>query len=160
MVQVLNDHNYPNIYHRHSMEFQVSPEETDDMGFRTTAVTRHYLTNDMIGVLRANVVKVQFGIILEQMRTFVYDKLGRPRHMPGRHDDMMFGLGLAIHGDLNLPKDFSKGFPAYTDEDSLDTGGGGSRFFEKPAKTIDDLAYAGCYDDFDEEEDDGWSFTD
>jgi len=160
VVQVLKDSGYPNIYHRQSKEFSESPEDSDDLGFRTTAVTRHYLTNDMIGVLRSDAVLVQFSEILEQMKVFIYDKLGRPRHMAGRHDDLMFGLALAIHGDLNLPKNnlINDGLPMFTDGDSL--SGGGGILPSRPVRSDDDLAYINAYDDIDEyEEDDGWYFT-
>ncbi len=161
VVQVLADAGYPNLYHRQVKEFSYNPEDGEDIGFRTTAVTRHYLVNDMISCLRGDMVLVQFSDIVDQMEVFAYDKLGRPRHMAGRHDDLMFGLSLAIQGDLQCPKlnliSGRNSYPEFTGE-----SGGYSGFFPSPQeRTLDSLAVSGAYDDLDDEDygDDAWYFT-
>lgn len=151
VVQVLSDAGYQNIYHRRNKEFQYVSEDTDDLGYRTTNITRHYLINDMISVLRSNAVICQFSEIIAQMMTFIYDKTGKPIHMPAKHDDLMFGLSLAIQGDLYCPKNISDEIPVYTGVD------GDPR---KPARTINDLAFMGAIDNFNEEdEEESWGFT-
>lgn len=152
VLEVLNEFQYPYVYHRRNKEFQIVPQETEDMGFRTTPVTRHYLVNDMIGVIRSEAVLVQFQEILDQMKVFIYNKKGKPVHMSGRHDDLMFGLALAIQGDLVCPKSYGKELPEYTDEGNEIKGGqmdGG----------LDSLARIGAYDTLDEDEEEDLLFT-
>jgi hypothetical protein len=147
VLEVLNEFHYPYIYHRRNKEFQIVQQETDDLGFRTTPVTRHYLVNDMIGVIRSEAVLVQFQDIIDQMKVFIYDKKGKPVHMSGRHDDLMFGLALAIQGDLVCPKNMGSELPAYTDEGNEIRGG-------RMDIGLDSLARIGAVDNLDEDDDD------
>ena len=97
---------------------------------------------------------IQFQEILDEMRTFCYDKNGKPIHAPGRHDDLIFALALALQADLACPKNLSNVIPEFTGDD-IDFG--------RPERTLNDLAYVDVIDDFDEDfdedEEDGWYFT-
>ena len=151
-LKTLVDAGYPNLYKQKTKETQDSPEDTDELGFRTTPVTRPYLINDLISHMQTNGIIVQFQDILDQMKTFIWDKDGKPRHMPGKHDDDIFGLALALQADLSCPKEISAGLiPERTGDYEP-----GERHKEK---TIADLAKVGAVDDIDlddYDEDDYW----
>lgn len=151
-LKVLVDAGYPNLYRQKTKETQDSPEETDDLGFRTTPITRHYLINDLISHFRAQGVIVQFQDILDQMRTFIWGKDGKPQHMPGKHDDDLFGLALALEADLSCPKDIPAGYiPDRTGDYDPE-----EKYREK---NLNDLAKVGAMDDIeddDEFDDDYW----
>jgi len=81
------------------------------------------------------------------MLTFRYDKTGKPIHAPGKHDDLLFGLFLAIQGDLYCPRSVPMiAVPATT-------GGYGSERYN-PHQTDMDLARIGAIDN--QDEDDYW----
>lgn len=150
VLQILKDYKYQNIYNQERKQRQYVSEATDELGWRTTSITRQWLVNDLRAAFRSNKLIVQFEQILDEMRTFCYDKNGKPIHMPGRHDDLIFALGLALQADLSCPKNLSLEIPEYTGEE--ETG--------RPERTVNDLATVGAYDDFDEDDDDeGVYFT-
>lgn len=152
-MQVLVDAGYPNIYSRQTKQTQYTPEDSPELGYRTTTVTRHWLVNDLISALRADGIICQFQVILDQIRTFIYDKTGKPIHMPGKHDDLIFGLGLALQGDLHCPRNLSLEIPEYTGEETVSG---------RPEPSDYDLCTSGAYDDKDaedEDDDDGWYET-
>jgi hypothetical protein len=145
-LRVLLDAGYPNLYSQKKRELQDSPEDTEDFGIRITPITRHYVINDLISHTRSDGIIVQFKDILDQMRTFIWDKDGKPRHMPGKHDDDIFALALALQADLSCPKNISlDDIPEHTGDDD-DYG-------RRKSKTVYDLARIGVVDDFDEEDD-------
>ncbi len=140
-LQVLVDAGYQNIYRKRSRETQGLPVETEELGYRVTPVTRQWLINDLISALRADSIILQFRIFLDQMQTFQYDKTGKPIHMPGKHDDLIFGLGHALQADLHCPKETAYSLPERTGDNE-----------PRHQRTINDLAYAGAVDNFDEDE--------
>lgn len=143
-LQVLVDAGYAHIFQQRRKEMQWTPEDTEDLGFRTTTVSRHYLINDLVTVMRANGIRVQFQHIYDEMRTFEYGKDGKPRHMAGKHDDLIIGLALVNQADLHCPRDTGIALPEMTGEDYGP---------EKPNKSIEDLARVGAVDDFDDDDD-------
>lgn len=145
-LKVLVDAGYPNLYKQKRHETQDSPEDTEDLGFRTTPITRHYLINDLISHFRADGIIVQSQDILDQMQTFIWDKDGKPRHMPGKHDDDLFGLAIALETDLSCPKPVPIG--AIPER----TGDWEPEGRHKP-KSIGDLAMIGAVDDIEDDDD-------
>lgn len=149
VLQVLRDAGYENIYGRQTRQTHYTAEESDELGWRTTAVTRGWLVNDLRSALRANSIILQFAEILDEMRTFRYDKTGKPIHASGRHDDLIFALGLAVQGDLHCPRNISLDVALHTGD-----------YERHDRRTIADLATVGVLDDFDEaDEDDDWEHT-
>ncbi|MBE3036881.1 MAG: hypothetical protein IMZ70_07375 [Candidatus Atribacteria bacterium] len=151
-LKVLIEAGYPNLYSQKKRELQDSPEDTEDFGFRTTPITRHYLVNDLISHMRSDGIIVQFQDLLDQMRTFIWDKDGKPRHMPGKHDDDLFALALALQADLSCPKNTSM------DDIPVRTGDGDDDYSRHKNKTLSDLARIGAVDDIDEDDEDGDDF--
>ena len=95
-------------------------------------------------------MRIQFQPILDEMETFIYDKVGKPIHMQGKHDDLIFALGMTIQGDRDCPKHYDMELPERTGDMELPR-----------AKTDLDLAVVGAVDDFDDDDfdEDEWYFT-
>lgn len=103
VLNYLKENNYPSIYQRQKGTESAVTEDSDLLGWRTTVVTRPYLVNNMIGVMRDGDVQLGFKEITDEMKTFVWDKNGKPIHMAGRHDDLLFGCMIAIQVHLEMP---------------------------------------------------------
>jgi hypothetical protein len=103
LLQYLKEKEYPSIYQRQKGLESDNTEDSDLLGWRTTTVTRPYLVNNMIGVMRDGDVQFGFQEIIDEMKTFIYDKNGKPIHMAGRHDDLLFGCMIAIQIHLEMP---------------------------------------------------------
>ena len=41
--------------------------------------------------------------ILDEMDTFIYDKMGKPIHNIGKHDDLLFGAMIALQAHVRCP---------------------------------------------------------
>ena len=64
----------------------------------------------------------------------------------------MFGLALAIQGDLVCPKSYGKELPEYTDDGNEIRGG-------QMDEGLDSLARIGAFDTLDEDEEEDLMFT-
>ena len=104
ILEVLRAAGYSYIFQRRGGDETWDPEDLDALGYRTTPATRHMLVNETIPYLRGKTILCQFQAIIDEMRTFIYDKTGKPIHMPGEHDDLLFGLFLAVMGDIYCPR--------------------------------------------------------
>lgn len=145
-LKILVDSGYPNLYRQKKHETQDSPEETEELGIRVTPVTRHYLINNLISHARAEGFIVQFQDIYNQMQTFIWDKDGKPRHMPGKKDDDIFALAHALETDLSCPRKVPAGVLPERTGDWEPEG-------RYKKNTVEDLAYIGAIDDFEDDED-------
>jgi len=122
VLNYLKDNTYPSIYQRQKGTESDNTTDSDLLGWRTTVVTRPYLVNNMIGVMRDGDVIFGFKEIINEMRTFVYDKNGKPGHMSGRHDDLLFGCMIAIQQHLEMPYNPTPYAYSSTDSDNYDIG--------------------------------------
>ncbi len=136
---------YRNIYSRQRHEDRGDPEDSDILGFRTDMTTRRWLVEDFRTACYEKAINICFQSIYEEMETFVNDKTGKPGHMPGRHDDVLFAAFLALQGHLRCPKTLN--------------------YCETPELELDkhiSLSYSGAIDtddDLDEEDDLWWNYT-
>ena len=132
-LQVFKNAGYQYIYNRVIHEERLDEDISEELGWRTTTVTRKWLVDGFIAALRDNSVKVNFPWIVEEMETFIRDKTGKPIHMPGKHDDVLFGAMIAMQVHLKVP--FNSGeYPYETTGD-----------FDKPEPDYD-LARIGAID--------------
>ena len=99
------DRGYPHLYRRETHDLQDSTIETDDYGWRTTTVTRPWLVDGLLGVIRDGGFECYSKDILGEMQTFTRDKTGKPIHLSGEHDDLLFGLMIAIQVHVRCPLD-------------------------------------------------------
>jgi hypothetical protein len=105
LLNILKEVGYPNIYNRQVHDEQITTEDSENLGWRTTGITRKWVVDGIISVLRDNAIRINFIDIINEMETFITDKMGKPIHMPGKHDDLLFALGIAIQVHLRVPMD-------------------------------------------------------
>ena len=112
------------------------------MGWKTTRITREIMTSALISALHNRELKLWSAIIVDEMLTFTRDKMGRPVHKPGKHDDTLFGLMIALQLHLRCPREHETDIAESTlDMDAIhDTG------------QVPGYAYVGGRDDFDPSE--------
>ena len=94
---------YENIYQRQKHDEQYEQLDTDDLGWKTTTITRPWLVEGLIFVIRDGDITIYSEDIIEEMSTFIRDKNGKPIHQPGKHDDLLFGLMIAIQVHIRCP---------------------------------------------------------
>ena len=94
-VHYLTESNYPWLYFR--QRFDVTKNRhTAEPGFKTDLRTRELIISYFDGIMVADAITIQCKEILEQITTFVYDKVsGRADHLEGCHDDLLFALMIA-----------------------------------------------------------------
>ncbi len=142
VLRIFTESGYENLYNRQIHDEQFIIEDSDNLGWRTTLISRKWMIDSFVSVL--NNIKLMFPALIEEMRTFVYDKNGKPTHMPGRHDDLLFGAMIAIQVHTRCPFSVLPYPYAFTDE--------GGR------KVSYALNVSGCID-IDDDEEDEWLFT-
>jgi hypothetical protein len=65
-------------------------------GFNVSGV-RTQMIGHLEEMIRTNGICVRSKRLCEEMRTFIYHpKTGKPDHMPGYHDDLLFSLGMGL----------------------------------------------------------------
>jgi hypothetical protein len=94
---------YQNLYRKQIHDFQDVEQDTDEYGWRTTTMTRPWLVDGLIGIIRDDELIIYSDELLGEMRTFIRDKTGKPIHLRGEHDDLLFGLMIAIQIHQRCP---------------------------------------------------------
>ncbi len=75
------------------------------IGWKTTTITRPMLISTLDQAIRELAISIRCKQTVQECRTFVIKSTGRQEHMNNCHDDLVFGLGLAVHGVLTMPRD-------------------------------------------------------
>jgi len=94
---------YQNIYNRQVHDEQLEAKDSENLGWRTTMITRKYLVDDFITAMRNQSLLVGFQSVVDEMRTFIKDKSGKPIHQAGKHDDLLFSGMIALQVHLRCP---------------------------------------------------------
>ena len=137
ILQKLKEAAYPNIYNRQTHDETLSVEDSDNLGWKTTLVTRKWLVDGMIQVLRDG-IKVRLPWIFDEMTTFIRDKTGKAIHNTGKHDDVLFGAMIAVQLHLRVP--LGEIYPYETTGEE-----------ERPGRNYNDLSMIGAIDYGDDE---------
>jgi hypothetical protein len=148
-LRYFKERGYLHIYNRQIHDDRIDALDSEVLGWRTTLITRGYLVTDFIQALREGAIWVNFRELIGQMQTFVKDKTGKAIHMPGKKDDLLFGLMIALQVHLRCPMK-----PVSYDE--AHTGDRGPAMPDR----AHDLAYTGAVDKgvFEESDDlDNWT---
>ena len=138
VLQKLKEYGYPNIYNRQTHDETLSVENSDNLGWRTTLVTRKWLVDGFIQALRDG-IKVRLPWIFDEMTTFIRDKIGKPIHNTGKFDDVLFGAMIAVQLHLRTPMDAIYPYENTGEE-------------EKPEQDYNNLSRIGAIDYGDDEE--------
>jgi len=97
------DAGYDNIYNRQQHDERLETSDSENLGWRTTMITRDYMINQFITCMRDNSLKVNFMDVVDEMKTFIRDKTGKKIHMPSKHDDLLFAVMIALQVHLRCP---------------------------------------------------------
>lgn len=104
---LLNYTFYPNLYHHDQYNSESGKNETKP-GWPTNNVTRPILVDVLIEGIREGVWKINDANLIEEMKTFVRNKKGKPQALnkgtpDGAKDDRIFGYGIAHQMRLRRP---------------------------------------------------------
>lgn len=103
ILNVFKRSNYKNLYNREIHDEYWDTDETDALGWKTTPATRPIMIEQFLGLIRSDEPKIYSTDIINEMRSFVRDKTGRAVHLPGTHDDLIFGLMIALQVHFRCP---------------------------------------------------------
>jgi len=135
---------YPHIFQRQTADDREDVDEMDNLGWKTTVATRPMMVEGLLKLINETNPLCPSPEIIGEMRTFIRDKSGKATHLPGEHDDLLFGWMIAVQLHNRCPLK-EQPYPYST------TG-------ELPDRTTGrDICYSGAIDygiDFDGEDDD------
>ncbi len=103
VLDVLKESGYDRIYQRQMADEQRIESDSLNLGWRTTITTRPKMVDNFKTAFSEGELKIYSRDLVDEMRTFVYDKHGSPRHRPGKHDDLLFASMIALQLHLRLP---------------------------------------------------------
>lgn len=103
VLDVLKESGYQNIYLRQIADEQYVGDESENLGWRTTVLTRPKMIQDFVAAVNENTMRIYSAELMKEMRSFVYDKNGFARHRPGEHDDLVFAAMIAYQLFLRTP---------------------------------------------------------
>jgi len=103
VLDVMKESGYDRIYQRQQADEQRVETDSLNLGWRTTILTRPKMVDNFKTAFSEGDVKIYSKDLLDEMKTFVYDKHGTPRHRPGKHDDLLFATMIALQLHIRLP---------------------------------------------------------
>lgn len=147
LLKRFKEKGYQNIYNRQIHDEQLDTKDSENLGWRTTMITRKYLVGDYITAMRNQELVVGFRDIVEQMRTFIKDKTGKPIHQSGKHDDLLIAGMIALQVHIRCPLNAAPYPDSHTSMQ------------ETKEENDDKLCYSGVVDTGMEDEDDDFYDT-
>lgn len=93
-VKELQRLQYPNLYIKEQLE-KFTEDAQKKYGWTTNQVTRPMLIGNLVTIVRETPELINDLETLREMLTFAKDKNGRPGAIAGKHDDTIFGCGIA-----------------------------------------------------------------
>jgi hypothetical protein len=93
------------IYHRSRGPDDMRVSLLQEIGWRTTTVTRPQLVSALDGALRERAIYVRDDVTLSELYRFVITAKGKAEAASGAHDDCVIALALAVIGLGAAPRD-------------------------------------------------------
>ena len=93
---------YPTLYVRETYD-QIRYDVQEKFGFRTTALTRPLIINQLVEVVREHIDRINDRETLQEMLSFVRNAKGRAEASEGAHDDLVMSLAIAYEALHQLP---------------------------------------------------------
>jgi len=97
IIENLRDDGYVHMYRRTKYD-KISNRWTEHLGFSTTQQSRPILLSRLHQWVSKQHLDPICPRIKTEMNTFIYNEKGRPEADKGKHDDLVFALGLALVG--------------------------------------------------------------
>lgn len=83
--------------HTNHTKKQSEQEEMEAFGWQTDLLTRKWIIDALVPVIRMERADIPFLEILEQFRTFVVTDSGKSEAMPGKHDDSVLCAAIGLY---------------------------------------------------------------
>lgn len=83
--------------HTNATKKKSEAEELSAFGWQTDVLTRKWIIDALVPLIRTERVVIYFAEILQQFRTFVVTEHGRSEAMPGKHDDSVLAAAIALY---------------------------------------------------------------
>jgi hypothetical protein len=99
----LREMGYPNLFIRQESDDREFVDEVEMLGWKTTTTTRPMMVEAFKSFVCEEGVRLNSKPLIDEMRTFIYDKTGKPIHQPRKHDDLIFGAMIALQVHLKSP---------------------------------------------------------
>jgi hypothetical protein len=103
VLDIFKQAGYVNIFNREGQDDAWDVKETNSLGWKTTVATRPVMVEQLVKLCHEDPPKVYSSELVKEMRTFVRNKTGKAIHLPGEHDDILFGLMIAVQIHLRCP---------------------------------------------------------
>lgn len=103
VLDVLKQNGYEHIYLRQTQDEHYDPADSDNLGWKTTPITRPKMLQDFRHAFNEKHIRIYSKDLLAEMRTFAIDKNGKVCHLPGEHDDLIFAAMIAWQIHLRMP---------------------------------------------------------
>ncbi len=91
-LTALNRANYTNLYRQRRLN-QRNPEQTEQLGWRTTSLTKPLAIDELSANIRDGVLEILCEYTIAELKTFVRDDNGSMHGSP--HDDRVMSLAIA-----------------------------------------------------------------
>lgn len=83
--------------HTNTTKRKTEDEELEAFGWQTDQLTRKWIIDALVPLIRQEKVDIHFKEVLEQFRTFVVSEHGKSEAMPGKHDDSVLQCAIGIY---------------------------------------------------------------
>ena len=93
---------YPTLYVRETYD-QIVSNVQERYGFKTTALTRPTIINQLVEIAREHIDRINDRETLQEMLSFVRNAKGRAEASQGTHDDLVMGLAIAYEAMRQMP---------------------------------------------------------
>ena len=103
VLNVLRAAKYQYIYQRQSPDEKIDNKDAPALGWKTTVATRRLMADEFIRLIHEPGIAIYSDQIVDEMKSFVRDQTGKPIHAPGKHDDVLFALMIALQMHLRIP---------------------------------------------------------
>lgn len=103
VLDILKEDGYGRIYSRQKGDEQLVEVDGISLGWKTTIITRPRSIQDFLSAVQHEEIKIYSKLLISEMRTFVYNREGVPKHAQGKHDDALFSALIALQIHLRLP---------------------------------------------------------
>lgn len=95
--------------HTNTTKVKSEAEELEAFGWNTDQLTRKWIIDAMVPLIRLEKVDIFFKEVLDQLRTFVITEHGRSEAMSGKHDDSVLQTAIALYNlgaatEYSLPR--------------------------------------------------------
>ena len=101
-IYVLNTLNYPDMYRMQVFD-RSSITSSEKIGWLTTESTRKKMLDDFALVTRQGSIKIYDKQVIDQMKSFIVSRRGRPQAESNKHDDLVIAAAGAYQLYLTVP---------------------------------------------------------